>query len=106
MSLKDLGAMLVCETGSPSRLVDTLVGREVVTRREGEIDRRQVTLTLTAEGKRLDRAVRKFEDAMYEQISMQLGAGGVKTGLALLRPLVAGTLAGEAIARRKAMGRD
>jgi DNA-binding MarR family transcriptional regulator len=106
MSLKDLGAMLVCETGSPSRLVDTLVGREVVTRREGEIDRRQVTLTLTAEGKRLDRAVRKIEDAMYEQISMQLGAGGVKTGLALLRPLVAGTLAGEAIARRKAMGRD
>jgi len=102
MSLRELGAMLVCETGSPSRLVDTLVGREVVARREDAADRRQVNLTLTAEGKRLDRAVRKIEEALYQRIGSQLGIEGMKAGLALLRPLVAASPSGEAIARRKA----
>jgi DNA-binding MarR family transcriptional regulator len=102
MSLRELGAMLVCETGSPSRLVDTLVGREVVARREDTTDRRQVTLTLTAEGKRLDRAVRKIEDALYERIGSLLGSERIRAGLALLRPLVAGSVSGEAVARRKA----
>ena len=32
MSLNRLGKLLVCETGSPSRLVDTLVGRKIVER--------------------------------------------------------------------------
>jgi len=102
MSLRELGSMLVCESGSPSRLVDTVVGREIVTRMEDPADRRSVTLALTAEGKRLDRAVRKIEDAMYAQIGGQLGAEGIGKALALLRPLASGSLGGEAIARRKA----
>jgi DNA-binding MarR family transcriptional regulator len=101
MSLRDLGRLLVCESGSPSRLVDTVVGREIVTRTQDPADRRSVTLALTAEGKRLDRAVRRIEDAMYTRIGEQLGAEGIDTALALLRPLVAGSLGGEAIARRK-----
>jgi DNA-binding MarR family transcriptional regulator len=101
MSLRDLGRLLVCESGSPSRLVDTVVGREIVTRTQDPADRRSVTLALTAEGKRLDRAVRRIEDAMYARIGEQLGAEGIDTALALLRPLVAGSLGGEAIARRK-----
>ena len=101
MSLRELGAILVCESGSPSRLVDTLVGRELVTRREDATDRRLVTLALTLEGKRLDRAVRKVEDAMYERIGGALGATGLNTALSLLRPVVEGSPGGEAIARRK-----
>jgi DNA-binding MarR family transcriptional regulator len=101
MSLRDLGRLLVCESGSPSRLVDTVVGREIVTRTQDPADRRSVTLALTAEGKRLDRAVRRIEDAMYARIGEQLSAEGIDTALALLRPLVAGSLGGEAIARRK-----
>jgi DNA-binding MarR family transcriptional regulator len=101
MSLRDLGRLLVCESGSPSRLVDTVVGREIVTRTQDPADRRSVTLALTAEGKRLDRAVRRIEDAMYTRIGEQLGAEGIDTALALLRPLVAGSLGGEAIARRR-----
>jgi DNA-binding MarR family transcriptional regulator len=101
MSLRDLGRLLVCESGSPSRLVDTVVGREIVTRTQDPADRRSVTLALTAEGKRLDRAVRRIEDAMYTRIGEHLGAEGIDTALALLRPLVAGSLGGEAIARRK-----
>lgn len=101
MSLRELGAMLVCESGSPSRLVDTVVSREIVSRREDPADRRSVALALTSEGKRLDRAVRKIEDALYEQIGGQLGAEAIGKALALLRPLTADSLGGKAIARRK-----
>jgi DNA-binding MarR family transcriptional regulator len=101
MSLRELGAMLVCESGSPSRLVDSVVKRAIVTRTEDAADRRSVTLALTAEGKRLDRAVRKVEEALYQRIGGQLGADTIAKALALLRPLVAGSAGGEAIARRK-----
>lgn len=101
MSLRELGAMLVCESGSPSRLVDSLVKREIVMRAEDASDRRSVTLALTAEGRRLDRGVRKVEETLYQQIGGQLGADMIGKALALLRPLVAGSGGGEAIARRK-----
>jgi len=104
ISLKALGELLVCESGSPSRLVDTLVNRDIVERREDSTDRRQVVLMLTAQGKKLDRAVRKVEDAMYAQIGAQLGGDGVAAALQLLRPMLAGSLPGNAIARRKAVG--
>ena len=104
ISLKALGELLVCESGSPSRLVDTLVNRDIVERREDSTDRRQVVLMLTAQGKKLDRAVRKVEDAMYAQIGPQLGGEGVAAALQLLRPMLAGSLPGNAIARRKAVG--
>ena len=81
-------------SGSPSRLVDTMVKRELVTRTEDPSDRRSVTLALTAEGKRLDRAVRKVEEALYQQIGGQLGADTMSKALALLRPLVAGSPGG------------
>ena len=102
ISLKALGGLLVCESGSPSRLVDTLVTRDIVERREDSADRRQVVLMLTTAGKKLDRAVRKVEDAMYAQIGTQLGSDGVAAALKLLRPMLEGSLPGTAIARRKA----
>lgn len=101
ISLKTLGGLLVCESGSPSRLVDSLVIREIVERREDPADRRQVVLMLTAQGKKLGRAVRKVEEAMYAQIGAQLGSDGVTHALKLLRPLLEGSLPGDAIARRK-----
>jgi DNA-binding MarR family transcriptional regulator len=103
ISLRTLGEMLVCESGSPSRLVDSLVGRELVERREDSRDRRSVVLKLTAVGARLDRAVRKVEDALYDGIARQLNSEAIRAALELLRPVVAGTIAGDAIARRKAI---
>ena len=102
ISLRTLGGLLVCESGSPSRLVDTLVIREIVTRREDPEDRRQVTLELTRTGRSLDGKVREIEDAMYGAIGASLGKSGLNSALALLRPLVAETISGENIARRKA----
>jgi DNA-binding MarR family transcriptional regulator len=102
MSLRALGGLLVCESGSPSRLVDALVSRDIVARQEDPTDRRQVTLELTRTGKGLDGKVRKIEEQMYAMIGGQLGKAGMASALALLRPLVAGSISGEAIARRKA----
>ena len=101
ISLRTLGEMLVCESGSPSRLVDSLVGRGLVERREDSRDRRSVVLKLTAIGVRLDRAVRKVEDALYDGIARQLNSEAIRAALELLRPVVAGTIAGDAIVRRK-----
>jgi hypothetical protein len=102
MSLKALGGLLVCESGSPSRLVDALVGRDIVARREDTADRRQVTLELTRNGRDLDGKVRTIEDRLYTSIGSQLGKAGLASALALLRPLVADTVSGQAISRRKA----
>jgi DNA-binding MarR family transcriptional regulator len=102
MPLRALGELLVCESGSPSRLVDALVRRDLVLRREDETDRRQVTLDLSSAGRDLDRKVRLIEEQMYAAIGAGLGKAGVGSALALLRPLVAGSISGRAIARRKA----
>ena len=87
--------------GAISKLADRLIAKRLVTRTASDEDRRGQTLALTAEGKRLDRAVRKVEEALYQQLGGQLGADTINKALALLRPLVAGSAGGEAIARRK-----
>jgi DNA-binding MarR family transcriptional regulator len=102
LSLIALGRLLVCETGSPSRLVDTLVGKALVQRAENPADRREVTLRLTAQGKRLSSKVAKIEAELYVWLRERLGADGVATAAEHISRLVAGTAAGEAIARRKA----
>lgn len=102
LSLIALGGLLVCETGSPSRLVNTLVEKAFVERNENPADRRQVTLRLTADGRRLATKVSKVEDALHSWIRERLGAGALAVTAKHMRRLLAGTLASDAIERRKA----
>src|SRR5688500_17252746 len=53
LSLKELGELLIAESGHPSRLVDRLVAAGLVERRAASDDRRRVELTLTAAGRRV-----------------------------------------------------
>ncbi|MDQ1131040.1 MarR family winged helix-turn-helix transcriptional regulator [Microbacterium sp. SORGH_AS_0888] len=53
ITLKELGDLIICEVGGPSRIVETLVKRELVTRIPDERDRRAVSLSLTSSGKAL-----------------------------------------------------
>jgi len=46
LSLIELGERLVCETGSPSRLVNMLVEKCLVERKVSELDRRRVNVSL------------------------------------------------------------
>jgi DNA-binding MarR family transcriptional regulator len=64
MTLRDLGQLLVCEAGSPSRAVDLLVSRGLVERALHHDDRRAVLLRLTPEGRLLLPAIRSAEHAI------------------------------------------
>src|SRR5262249_59643479 len=71
LSLAELGRLLVCEAGSPSRLVDTLVQRGLVTRTPSPQDRRVVSLALTEAGREA-RAASAGSSAVREAITSRL----------------------------------
>jgi MarR family transcriptional regulator, organic hydroperoxide resistance regulator len=64
LSLKELGELVVAETGHPSRLVDRLVEAGLVSRREADDDRRRLELTLSTRGRRLLARIAKAQSAL------------------------------------------
>jgi DNA-binding MarR family transcriptional regulator len=100
LSLMELGGLLVCETGSPSRLVRGLVDAGLVERTPSEADKRMVTLSLTREGEKTASGVTEVEAALYGAISEAFDGDELSGTIAALRRLVAGRPAGEALARR------
>lgn len=102
LSLNALGRRLVCETGSPSRLVSTMVDRGWIVRREDSNDRRQVTLTLTGNGRRLAGAVQGVERRLYGWMRQRLDGSDIGRLSGALRNLLADTAAGKAITERRA----
>lgn len=101
MSLRDLGSLLVCESGSPSRLVDTLVQRGIVERRADARDRRHVTLHLSAEGRRLAEDIKAVEANLYDWLVQRLDAQSLAALIEPLRGVLEGSSAGDAIKRRR-----
>jgi DNA-binding MarR family transcriptional regulator len=95
----------VCESGSPSRIVDTLTKRGLVDREPGQVDRRVVYLRLSPRGEELLPALRDIDartDAMVtdrlspeEQLAMTHG----------LRRMLNGTPSGTALAARFGRGK-
>lgn len=102
LSLNALGRRLVCESGSPSRLVSTVVDRSWVIRSEDPADRRQVTLRLTDEGGRLAGAVQEVERQLHDWIGRRLSRADIRQMIQALRGLLNGTAAGAALAERQA----
>jgi MarR family transcriptional regulator, organic hydroperoxide resistance regulator len=66
LSLKELGELLIAEGGHPSRLVDRLVDAGLVERATAGEDRRRVELSLTAEGRRMQRRVLRAREQMLQ----------------------------------------
>ncbi len=66
LSLIALGDLLVCETGSPSRLVQGLVEDGLVARIPSSTDKCMVTLTLTNAGREMAANVGALESQFYE----------------------------------------
>lgn len=103
LALKQLGEMLVCDSGSsPSRIVDRLVAARFVRKDPDEYDQRQLSLRLTPEGAEAAKAVREIEDAMYAGIDTALDAADAEVLLRTLRALTQGSPAGTALANRLA----
>src|SRR5215469_5594980 len=61
LSLIEVGERLVCESGSPSRLVEGMVKSELVERIPSSTDQRKVSLTLTERGEQIYQQVAQIE---------------------------------------------
>jgi len=101
LSLVDLGVLLVCETSSPSRLIDGLVTSGLADRVPAPGDRRRVELSLTDAGRASEAAVREVEATIYGVIGNSLGMDALAATNAALRTIVAGRPAGIAVERRR-----
>ena len=101
ISLKELGELLIAEAGHPSRLVDRLVDAGLVARRGAGDDRRRVELSLTREGRRVEKQVQRVRASILELGRAIVGDGELQPALALLRELVGHTTFAELVARRR-----
>jgi MarR family transcriptional regulator, organic hydroperoxide resistance regulator len=101
LSVGEIGQRLVCEGGSPSRLVATVVHRGLAQRAPSASDGRAVELTLTAEGQEAAERVAKAERQLYEWLSQTLTSADVTALVRGLRKLVDGRPTGQALARRR-----
>ncbi len=100
LSLIELGDLLVCESGSPSRLVNGMVEAGLIERVTSTVNRRKVTLTLTKRGLEKAERVREVEQKMYQTISALLGDIALPEIQAILWRFIEGRAAGDALARR------
>lgn len=106
LTLTGLGELLVCESGnSPSRLVDRLAAAGLVDRKAAVLDRRHIELSLTEEGARLARRVAGIEDELYRSIDAAAGGRELGQVARFLRTFVEDLPAGQALARRIALGK-
>jgi len=64
LTLRQLGQLLVCEVGSPSRAIDLLVNRGLVLRETSSRDRRSINLTLTEHARTLLPTIRAADHAL------------------------------------------
>jgi DNA-binding MarR family transcriptional regulator len=100
LSLVELGELLVCEQGSPSRLVAGMVTAGLVERVPSSRDGRYITLTLTKRGQQLAGQVAAIEAAMYQTTTELIKDTPVREVMDTLWRFVEGRPAGEALARR------
>lgn len=102
LSLIELGQLLVCETGSPSRLVSRMVEAGLIEQRRSSVDTRRVQLSLTIEGKNKALKVRDIEKNFYDAFTPALEGRPVQELMQLLWLQVEGKPAGKALELRKA----
>jgi MarR family transcriptional regulator, organic hydroperoxide resistance regulator len=100
LSLIALGDLLICETGSPSRLVNGMVEAGLIERVPSITNRRKVTLTLTEKGQERAEQVCEVEKMMYLTITELLGGVSLPDIQVLLWRFIEGRPAGDALARR------
>lgn len=101
LSLIELGELLVCETGSPSRLVNKLVKAGLIEQKQSEIDSRKVKLTLTQSGRNIVSSIIAAEEKFHASINPMLEGYPIQELIDLLWQQVKGKPAGNALVRRK-----
>jgi DNA-binding MarR family transcriptional regulator len=100
LTLKELGNLIVCETASPSRIIETLVKRDIVERGVVERDRRAISLQLTPSGKRLVPELRAIDQAIDNGARSHLVDADLEGLVRSLRVYLHGTESGHVLDRR------
>jgi MarR family transcriptional regulator, organic hydroperoxide resistance regulator len=72
LTVREVGELLVCEPGSPSRLVSSLADAGHVARRPHPGDGRASALELTAQGRRAARQVHTVEERFHDELRARL----------------------------------
>jgi MarR family transcriptional regulator, organic hydroperoxide resistance regulator len=101
LTVREIGDRLVCEGGSPSRLVASVVDRGLLSRGERDGDRRAVELSLTPDGAKAAHAVAEAEGDLRAWLAQSLSEREIATTVNVLRKLVEGRQTGTAIAHRR-----
>lgn len=102
LTVREIGQRLVCEGGSPSRLMSTLTQKGLVEPSVGSADRRTTLLSLTSAGVDAARKVSQIEQNFYGALTSVLDDDQVAAVLPVLRDLVGLLPAGQALQRRMA----
>jgi DNA-binding MarR family transcriptional regulator len=100
LALIELGSLLVCEQGSPSRLVSGLIAAGYVASALSPEDKRKVVLTLTPRGDEAAERVAEIESALYAMLNAAIPDEQIEILLPILWTVVTGRPAGDALARR------
>ncbi|HEX3794351.1 MAG TPA: winged helix DNA-binding protein [Acidimicrobiales bacterium] len=100
LTVREIGQRLVCEGGSPSRLMGTLAHKGLVESAVGSADKRTTLLSLTSTGMDAARAVHQIEQNLYGALRMILDDDQVAAVVPVLRELVELLPAGQALQRR------
>ncbi|MHB9864597.1 MarR family winged helix-turn-helix transcriptional regulator [Streptomyces sp. YIM S03343] len=100
LTLAEVGRLIVCESGSPSRIVDTLTKRSLVDREPGQVDRRVVYLRLTPRGEALIPALRDIDARTDAMVTGHLTREEQEIMTRGLRQMLDGTPSGAALAAR------
>jgi MarR family transcriptional regulator, organic hydroperoxide resistance regulator len=100
LALIELGSLLVCEQGSPSRLVAGMIAAGYVARAPSSDDKRKVVLTLTPRGHEATKHVHAVEAGLHAAMQTWVTDQQVRTLLPIFWRLVSGRPAGDALARR------
>ncbi|GHO66923.1 hypothetical protein KSC_058150 [Ktedonobacter sp. SOSP1-52] len=100
LSLIALGNLLICERGSPSRLVNGLVEAGFVKRIPSTTNGRMIELTLTEKGEEMVVRASAEEAVLYKFLTDTFEEQSLLDCIALLWRIVEKRPAGEALSRR------
>ena len=101
LTLRELGELLVCEPGSPSRLVSALAEACHVARHPHPEDGRASALALTEQGKRAAERVRAVEERFHDELRARVPSDGdIEATIRALRGIAGEGASGKALERR------
>ena len=101
LTVRQVGDQLVCEPGSPSRLVSSLAAAGLIDRSPDPDDARAWTLELSPQGRQAATAIRRVEARFHADLGARIGSQrDAEAALRVLRRLASDGASAAALQRR------